>query len=149
MPGPLIDCYVLAPARSAALARQFLDKFLPNRVPSFDAMDPVDVLGLADDSSLSDILESLAAQPTTAYSMYWRNAEEEPPYAGLLAFTGDGALILGLSPCEDDRVSEAASWIELMKQFADTDLAYWGVEEAPAESSSSFRRRAGLPTGAA
>ena len=142
MPGPLVDCYVLAPERSAAVASLFLERFLPKRVPLFDSLDPSEVLGLPADSSLSDVLEHLEAQADTQYSMYWRNALEEPPYYGLLAFTADGALILGLSPCADDRMSEAERWIEAMKESTVSDTAYWGVEEPPVETSSEFRSRA-------
>jgi hypothetical protein len=34
MAGPLFDCYVIAPDRTAAFAARFLDEFLPERAPS-------------------------------------------------------------------------------------------------------------------
>jgi hypothetical protein len=55
MPGPLIDCYVLAPQPSANLARRFLEHFLPQREASFDPSDPIDVLGLTAGSSIRDV----------------------------------------------------------------------------------------------
>jgi hypothetical protein len=135
---------VLAPERSAALANQFLDQFLPERVPAFDILDPIEVLCLPANSSLSDVLQYLEAETNTNYSMYWRNAREESPYFGILTFTADGALILGLSPGADDQMSEAERWIEAMKEFTVSDLAYWGVEESPVGTSSEFRERAAL-----
>jgi hypothetical protein len=112
-------------------------------------LDPVEVLELPANSSLSDVLEYLEAEPNAQYSMYWSNARGESPYCGILVFTADGALILGLSPCTGDQTSEAERWIEAMKEFAVSDLGYWGVEEPPVGTSREFRGRAALPAGAA
>ena len=141
MPCPLIDCYVLAPQRSADLARRFLDYFLPQREASFDPNDPIDVLGLPSGSSISDALDFLEQHANVGYSMYWRNTLDRAPYHAFLAFTSDGCLILGLSPCEDDRETEADRWVEEMKRFAAARHGFWRVEEAPPLNREEFQQR--------
>ena len=76
MPGASFDCYVLAPDRSADLAERFLDKFLPEREPSFDPADPSEVLGVPITSTLREVLQFLEANPTRDYSMCWSNTNE-------------------------------------------------------------------------
>jgi hypothetical protein len=59
MAGPLIDCYVLAPNRTAVAVRSFLNEFLPNHQASLNENDPAEVLGLPMEVSLDAILDYL------------------------------------------------------------------------------------------
>jgi hypothetical protein len=143
MPGPLFDCYVLATDRSADLAVRFLDRFLPEREPSFDPADPSEVLGVPTTSTIRKILEFLEANPACAYSLYWRNPKGVAPFRAMLVFTDDGHLILGLSPSLDDDQSVARAALSEMKTFAGSRLGYFGIEEAPVGSRGEFIDRVG------
>jgi hypothetical protein len=142
MPGPLYDCYVLAPRRSAQIAVQFLDYFMPERRPLFDAKDPHEVLGVPEDSTDEEVLRFLASNPSHAYSMYWSNRRDGRPYQAIVSFTEDGCLILGLSPAYDDEEALALQTLEQLKRFSESSLGYVGFEEPPAVSREAFVSRA-------
>lgn len=141
MPGPLYDCYVLAPRRSSEIAAQFLNHFMPERRPQFEATDPHQVLGVAQDATDEETLRFLESDPTRAYSMYWTNRRAGSPYNAIVSFTEDGCLILGLSPSYDDEEPLAIRALEQLKVFAESSLGYVGVEEAPALSRRAFVSR--------
>jgi len=138
MPGPMSDCYVLAPDRSAYLALKFLDQFVPFREPTWDAADPVDVLGVSPDSSFEGILEFLEQHVDRDYSMYLRNTGAGSPYYAILAYREDGSVIFGLSGDEDEQA--ALELLGRLEGFAGS-AGYWSVEEAPAGSRGEFRAR--------
>ena len=142
MPGPLYDCYVLAAHRSAEIAVRFLDEFMPERRPSFDADDPPEVLGLPRGCTVSEVLQFLEANPTCAYSMYWSNERTGPPYNAVVSFTEDGCLILGLSSAYDDEEILAHQTLSELKEFTASCWGYAGVEEPPALSGEAFVSRA-------
>src|SRR5262245_11208705 len=123
MPGPLYDCYVLAPERSADLAERFLDHFLPDREALFDPGDPSEVLGIGRDWPVRDVLRFLDANPEHAYRMYWRNRKAARPFNAIVAFEADGSLILGLSPSYDNEPDVAHSVMVEMKEFAGAEFA--------------------------
>ena len=141
MPGPLYDCYVLAPLRSAEIAIRFLSHFMPERRPSFDPADPHEVLGVPRDSTDEEVFRFLESNVTRAYSMHWSNRRSGSPYNAIVSFTVDGCLILGLSPSYDDEEVLARQTLRELKQFAASSLAYAGVEEAPAMSRADFVSR--------
>jgi hypothetical protein len=141
MPGPLYDCYVLATNRSAEIAVRFLDRFMPERCPAFDADDPPEVLGLPRGSTVGEVLQFLEANPTRAYSMYWGSERAGPPYNAVLSFTADGCLILGLAAAYDDEVKLAHQTLAELKEFAASRWGYAGVEENPAGSREEFVNR--------
>jgi hypothetical protein len=142
MPGPLSDCYVLAPRRSAEIAVQFLEHFMPERRPLFDPADPHEVLGLPKDSTDEEILSFLESNPTCAYSMYWSNRRDGAPYHAIVSFTHDGCLILGLSPSYDDEEALALDALMQLEKFSASSLGYVSVEEPPAISREAFLSRA-------
>lgn len=135
MKGPMSDCYVLAPNRSAALALNFLNEFFPLRDPAFDIEDPVAVLGVSPSASLGDVLEFLEHYINRDYSMYFRNTEAKPPYYAFLAYREDGCLILGLSG--DPERENARELLERLEYFSGSK-GYWSVEEAPVGSREDF-----------
>ena len=138
MPGPLIDCYVLAPERSATLAMAFLDRFVPHRIPLFDPEDPSEVLGLPKAIFLDDVLIFLETNRNCKYRMYWTNSDNQEPYHAILSFNADSSLVLGLSPCVDGKESTAFEYLKLMKYFAGASSSIWGVEMPPPASREEF-----------
>ncbi len=112
--GPMGDCYVLAPDRSADFALAFLDTFVPSFEPTWEPGDPVDVLGVPPKHSLEDILIFFQYHTSRDYSMYLRNLEPRSPYYAILAYCEDGSLILGLSGDEDEQ-----SALELLRRLGD------------------------------
>ena len=138
MSGPMSDCYVLSPDRSSDFALAFLDKFLPSREPTWDATDPVDILGVSPNHSLEDILRFLEDHADRSYSMYLSNLEQRPPYYAVLAYCEDGSLILGLSGDEDERV--ALELLSRLEEFAGS-TGYWSAEEAPPGDREEFITR--------
>jgi len=138
----MIDCYVLSPVRSAHLATRFLDSFLPDREPSFDADDPSEVLGLPSGASLDVCCTFLVDNPTTEYTLYWRSSATDDPRHAIVAFNSDGSLVLGLSvgdpePTTDGSMqSLAQAWCNRLAEFAATaespaPLTHCGGELAP------------------
>jgi hypothetical protein len=142
MAGPMCDCYVLAQSRSAETALAFLDRFLPQREPTWDPADPADVLGIPAGVSVADILDFLVSHPAKSYTFYWSNVRSEAPYYAILAFNQDASLVLGLS-CEEES-QQAERWLAEMRAFTSSDHGYWGLEEPPAGSSKEFLQRVGL-----
>lgn len=136
MKGPMSDCYVLAPNRSATFALNFLNAFVPLREPAFDAMDPVAVLGVSPNDSLGDVLEFLEHHINRDYSMYFWNTEAKSPYYAILAYREDGCLILGLSG--DAEQENAQHLLGRLESFSGSK-GYWSVEEAPVGSREEFR----------
>ncbi len=138
MSGPMSDCYVLSPDRSADFALAFLDKFLPSREPTWDAADPIDILGVPPNHSLEDILKFLEDHAGRSYSIYLSNLEQRSPYYAILAYCEDGSLILGLSGDEDEQAA-----LELLGRLEDFTGAtgYWSVEEAPPGDRKEFSAR--------
>lgn len=134
MSGPLFDCYVLAPTRTAATAMAFLDRFLPEREAAFESWDPADVLGVPTGASTGEIADFLEANSDVRYTMYWRHSEGRPPYFAMVSFTADGQLILGLSPCHDDDPDRARRAIREMMAAVSAEHGYVALEEAPASS---------------
>jgi len=142
MKGPLFDCYVLAPERTADVAMAFLDRFLPERVAQFEACDPSDVLGVPRGTSIPDVAVFLEVNPSVAYSMYWRHRAEDSPVVATLAFTADAQLILGLSCCYDDDPECADRTLGEMMAAVGAEYGYTAVEAAPALRRDDFIRRA-------
>jgi hypothetical protein len=138
MPGPMSDCYVLSPNRSADFALAFLDEFLPSREPTWNAAEPVDILGLSPNHSLKDILKFLEYHTDRSYSMYLRNLERRSPHYAILAYCEDGSLILGLSGDEDEQV--APELLSRLENFTGS-TGYWSVEEAPPGDREEFGAR--------
>lgn len=138
MLGPFIDCYVLAPSRSAKLAKQFLDHFLPHREPAFAPEDPIDVLGITPNSDLGGILTFLENHSQVGYAMYWRNSLRQEPYHAFLVFNRDNSMILGLSACVETKPHIADGYLQQMKILIGTNKGYWFVEFSPASNMIDF-----------
>lgn len=138
MSGPMSDCYVLSRERSAAAALAFLDAFVPQRSNCWDEDDPAEVLGVAPGPTFPELLRQLEVDRSLAYTLYFRNAADAAPYFAILAWCGDGALILGLCGGEDAPAAEALL-VEL-EAFSGTQ-GYWSLEEPPVDSTPAFLAR--------
>lgn len=138
----LIDCYVMAPERSADLAARFLQHFLPQRAASFAPEDPSEALGLPREVRVAQVLEHLQARRAESYSMYFRNLEECDPRHAAVMFNGDGSLFLMLSVDAGGGDAVANRFLLEMKQFASASHAYHGWEEPPVCDAREFRARA-------
>jgi hypothetical protein len=143
MPGPLFDCYVLAPERTADWAERFLDEFLPERTPSFEESDPSEVLGLPKGITITELFRFLEEHPQTDYRMYWQHTACIEPYHAHLAFNPDGSLVLGLSPYTDDHLDKARHYLRRMEAFAGTGPGLLFCEEPAPGTREDFRNAIG------
>ncbi len=141
MPG-LNDCYVLAPKRSAQAALSFLNRFVPNREPSFAAEDPSEVLGVSPDFDLHQILDHLERNEEKGYSMYFRNTSADDPHHAALMFQEDGSLFMLLSVDSAQGSEVASDTLSELQKFSGSDFGYWAWEEAPAVNAETFIQRA-------
>ena len=126
----MIDCYVLAPVRSAVLASRFPDEFLPDREPSFDTNDPIEVLSLSPDADFDIQCTVLGLNDAEEYTFYWRSIQETNPLHAILAFNSDGSLGLGLSllcPDGSDPESVVAPWLKRLQAFAQNPPRIFGT----------------------
>jgi hypothetical protein len=134
MPG-YYDVYVMARERAAGVAVRFLDTFLPEREQSAEDYEfpqyseqPTTVIEAA-----SEAIQYCEAHPNEAQSFYFRNLGEGPTQ-GMLFFTADQGLILGLSveDQEDD-------WLFRLKEHAGSEIGYFTFETPPAATAAEFR----------
>ncbi len=138
MPGPMSDCYVLAPDRSAAVALRFLTMFVPENTLACEPGDPADALGISADSGVVGIAAFLAEHPDRSYCLYFTNSTKRSPYFAILSYGEDGSLVLGLSG--DEEPAAARALLGRLEHFAGS-TGYWSVEEAPAGSRREFLSR--------
>lgn len=135
------ELYALAPDRSAAFVRAFLDRFLPDRragaegypVPAY-ADVPGHVFATDD-----DLIRYLEAHSAEDYSLYWHDAHVEGRMA-MAFFTVDGAVIVGLAEPE----AEATQRLRELAGFAGTPHAMVGWEAPPADTVPNFIRDCAL-----
>ncbi|MEZ6141869.1 MAG: hypothetical protein R3B84_14955 [Zavarzinella sp.] len=148
------DIYVLAPERSAQFALQFLDLFLPERqasaadypfpqyadVPSVILTKPVDAFTYAEEHTHEK------------QAMYFQNTNAGDPIHGMVFFTGDGGMILGISvPAEqDDRELEAFKinyWLNKLREATTATEGYALHESYPAyDTVTEFLNQVDLVT---
>ncbi len=101
--GPLTDIYVLASKRSRSLVEKFQSVWMVGFVESadeyywpsaanYDQEKPTEIFHTA-----APLLKKLLENPTEEYGIYWRNERDEMLTHGMMFFTSDGGLIMGLS----------------------------------------------------
>lgn len=134
----LNDLYVLAPGRSAVLAKQFLDHFAPIREPSFAAEDPSEVLGLPNTAALGEVLRHLENAPSRDYSMYFRCAGDKGPLVAALVFCNDGSLILHLAIAAQESPDGPDRLLLEFQNYMGAKYSYWGWELPPAYGAAEF-----------
>src|SRR5690242_18025584 len=114
----LMDIYVLASERSAAMVERFLARFLPHREPAqagyavrLGGGEPVAVFGTPEEQAA--FCES---RPGADAQAYWLNRSAGDPHSAHVFFLPDGGLVLGLSVTTR---GEAAwdRWLEELRSF--------------------------------
>ena len=117
---------------------RFLDSFVPKREQS--AVDyefpqyseqPTSVF-----ESASAAIQHCEAYPDAAQSFYFRNLGEAPAH-GMLFFTADRGLILGLAVDE-----QQDDWLLRLKEHAGSSIGYIAFEEPPKDTVAEFEQRA-------
>lgn len=134
--------WVLAPQRSAILASRFLDHFLPQREATFAPEDPGEVLGLATDAAYDDVVVHLESAPSRGYCMIFNNMGDGDLLNAGILFNEDGSLFLTLSVDAKGGPEQAEHYLEIVADFAESELAYWGFEEPPPADADTFVERA-------
>lgn len=138
----LNDIYVLSPCRTADAAFSFLDAILPNRqstrdeywFPEFSDAPEVVIRGA------NAAIEYAVKQSSETQWVYFQNSLLTEPKIGMVVFTGDGGMILGVSidAWPDDRKREEESisrWL-LNLQFVTDALVGYALFESPAPSAT-------------
>lgn len=98
------DAFVLCEARSAPLARRFLDSFLPRRrsvavdFPFPELTDPPKMT--FNDSE--DVIRELESDQHESYALYWDSEGNGPISHAMLFFTRDCGMIAGIVTSEPD-----------------------------------------------
>jgi len=131
------EIYVLCSDRSSSFAVRFLNEFLHTREPSageyaFPQVSDEPVQVFQDAFELFALLE---ANPREPYAFYWNNRLSTASiHQAMLFYTKDDHLILGLA------VDPALQAVEMtrLKQFAGTDVGYFGWEQPPPETAAEF-----------
>jgi hypothetical protein len=139
----LLDLYALAPARTEAISNQFRSTWLRRFKES---ADDYEVPQYADNpdviyTSVDDLIRKLVASPMETHAIYWRNSQPGPIRHGMLFFTKDGSMIVGLSV--DEERSDHAK--QLLCELATTIGAVHGyatIEEPPPDRTAEFLARA-------
>jgi hypothetical protein len=139
------DLYVLAPARSAALAERFLDRFLPARKPSAAAYEvpqhahhPEIIF-----TDVRELLRCCEARPRMRHAAYWTHGRQDgEPRAAHVFFLSDGGMILGLSTAVREPVH--CEWLlGELRSFTGAEVGLIALETPPPDSAAEFRRLAG------
>ena len=140
MPGPLSDCYVLAPVRSREAVAALLDFFAPVRSPVWDTNEPPTQLagfeGVATEARLVDFLVRSSSLACTLYFRCIDPSVDPIAEHAVVSFNEDGSLILGLSGPE----TAGPAMLGLLEGLSE-ESGYWTVEEAPPLSRVDFRAR--------
>lgn len=135
----LMDIYVLAPERSAAMVERFLARFLPHRERA-DADYSVQ-LGWDDTAEVFGTPEELAAfcesQPDAEARAYWISRSDGDPCRAHVFFLPEGGLVLGLSVAACDQ-SAWDRWLAELRSFAGATHGYWTGECPPEDSVAEF-----------
>ena len=134
-----IDCYTLVKRRDKKTAIDFLDAFLPERRAHLaehhlprDA-EPAEVVLYSDEAAM----EYLEVHPDEPYVVYTVTTGGGEPSWGMIGYTRDGSVVLGLS-IKEDAPETAARLFDQLKAFAGTDHGFCGVEVAPPESEAEY-----------
>jgi hypothetical protein len=135
---PYADIYVLARSRDEATVTTFLDHFAPDREETQDeytipqnAGEPRMTLG-----SAAEVVSHCCLHPAETQSIYWRRVGDGDPAYGMVFFTSDGCLILGLSVAE----SNAQALLSELRKHTRSDYSYATVESPPPDSGAEFRK---------
>lgn len=127
---------VLCQERTVPAAITFLDRFLPNRnearsqynIPEFSESPTATYYDAI------AVIDYLAENSSSTYSLYWDNQSSIQPFLAMLHFTEDGAMFAGLIVDQD---SEDAFLDEMAKVTHSEYGCVLGVAPPP-ESAAQF-----------
>jgi hypothetical protein len=139
------DCYVLTNQRTYIFLLSFLNHFLPKReayaseyeVPQH-ADHPDQVF-----TASEDLITYLESHPHEAHAIYWENKEVSTLRAGMLLFTSDGQVIVGLTSethYPDTYLEE--SCLQQLKDFCNSSIGLIEYDTPAAKDTAEFLQRA-------
>lgn len=136
--GVELEVYVLAGSRHAHVATQFLQRFLPTRRAASDeypfpefSTSPERVYGDPD-----ELMRRLESSPDEAYAIYWDADEASTFRQGMLFFTRDAAMIVGLVIA----ISDIAQVLLDVAQVVDGRFGFISGESPPPGTRDEFIR---------
>lgn len=137
------DLYALAPDRTEATSDRFRSAWLRHFEESAEEYEVPRNSDHPDSvyTSVDDLIRMLAASPAEGHAVYWHNSQPGPILNGMLFFTTDGGLVVGLSIADED--ADAAR--QILSQLAATVGAAHGYatfEEPPPATTPEFLARA-------
>ena len=135
----LTDLYVLASERSTLVAKNFKNIWLADfdeaaseyEFPQYTD-EPLGVY-----SSATDLIEKLIKNPNEPYSIYWNNPQNGSVSNGMLFFTSDGRLIIGIS-VKTDKPGEIANYLQKLSKAVHGKFGYSAFEEPPPDTVQDF-----------
>ena len=131
------DIYALSKHRTVPAITQFLDSFLPSRIPSADEYEipqfsdaPTVVY-----TNAAELIRHCCENRTVVHAIYWRSAARCEH--AMVFFLADEGLILGISTPADDapRVDLIA---DQLSRHVGSDDVYVTYEDTPPESIREF-----------
>ncbi|MGK3997616.1 hypothetical protein [Sorangium sp. So ce1024] len=137
--GPMVDCYVLSNVRTAAQARLFLERFLPERRELAAVYEIPYMTEQPSGSFISadDLMAYLESNPEQRYVIYWVSTDGGLVSYAIVAPTADGAMILGLS-CEDNSDEVVEALCRQLKEFTGAEDCLAELEMPPPASAKEF-----------
>ena len=142
----LNDIYVLSPVRTADAAFRFLDAILPNRQSTCDEFSFPDLADVPETviEGADAAIGYAAKHPSEAHRVYFLNSMPADPRVGMVVFTGDGGMVLGVSidAWPDDRQREEESistWLLNLQRVTRARVGYALLESlAPSNTVEEF-----------
>ena len=153
-----MEIYVLASSRTNEMAKLFLDTWARGFAEGADeytfpqyAANPT-----ATYHSPTELIEVLVRNPAEEYSIYWDNPDGTGQIAGgMLSFTSDGAMIVGINIYIKELDNGDVDRRELKKPLQDLAqtvngaYGFWDFERPPPDTALEFiaiAKKAPLPS---
>ena len=135
----LLDIYVLAAERSKEIFDHFTNSWLRGFIEVANEYEFPQYSGKPEAvySTFRELVDRLINAPQEPHSIYWRAANGGAVRSGMVFFTLDGKMIVGLSIDSDD----AKQISHYLQELADTvggSAGYSALEEPPPETLEDF-----------
>ena len=131
------DIYVIIDSRSKELVHSFLTRYLTTWVESADEYeipqysDNPDIIFKTD----SELMNYCEQNKKISYSIYWRSKSDSLIKYGMIFYTSDEKMILGLSVLSGSKEKE---FLKDLKDYLLSDLGYIAFEEPPPDNYVDF-----------
>jgi hypothetical protein len=134
-----LEVYALAPQRSEAVSDIFRSAWLDGFEESADEYEVPENSDRPEAiyTSVDDLIQRLVATPAEGYSVYWHNLRPGRIRSGMLMFTTDGALVVGLSIAGED-AGEAARVLSELARTVGAEHGYVTSDERPPDTARDF-----------